>query len=146
MTIRNRPSPEDIEDALATLTRSGSVTTLVMAIDTLAEICFAGSVNKGFWERRMAVSDDPESLLAEKGTMIALMHSELSETLEAIRKPHEVGKLDDQGISLEIEELADTFIRIGDYAHGFGLPLGEAIVAKLIYNAGRETMHGGKKF
>ena len=43
--------------------------------------------------------------------------------------------------SLE-EELADTVIRIMDYAFGNDLDIAGAIIAKIEYNKSREYMHG----
>lgn len=79
------------------------------------------------------------------GEVIALMHSELSEALEALRK----GNLPDKHIheysGLETE-LADVVIRIMDYSAGRGLRVAEAIEAKMDYNTGRAHKHGGKRF
>lgn len=87
----------------------------------------------------------------EFGTMIALIHSELSEALEAHRRdlmddhlPHRKG--------VEVE-LADALIRIFDLAGSMGLDVAGAVVEKALYNerradhkrAAREK-EGGKKF
>ena len=86
-----------------------------------------------------------------KGELIALMHSELSECLEAERK----GKMDDhlphrRGAEVE---LADCLIRIFDYAGSFGYDLAGAVREKNAYNAKRaDHTHAerlkaeGKKF
>jgi len=69
------------------------------------------------------------------GEMIALMHSELSEGLEGVRK----NKMDDHlphRPMVEVE-MADTIIRIMDYCGGRRLDLGGALVEKLAYNAQR---------
>lgn len=79
------------------------------------------------------------------GEAIALMHSELSEALEALRKGNPIDDKIDDFHNLVIE-LADCVIRVMDYAGAKGLPLAEAIVAKHEYNRTRPHMHGGKKF
>lgn len=74
------------------------------------------------------------------GEKIALMHSELSEALEADRKDLPSDHLPDfAGVE---EELADTIIRILDFAGHFKLRLGEALIAKLVYNTTRPYKHG----
>ena len=78
------------------------------------------------------------------GEFIALMHSELSEGLEALRKDLPSDKIPEfSGIE---EELADMIIRAMDYAAHRGLQWAEAIVAKGRYNQTRSHRHGGKKF
>lgn len=78
-------------------------------------------------------------------TDIALMHSELSEGLEYLRKggmeaPSE--KIEFTGIE---EELADVLIRIFHFAGKHDLDLAEAVAAKMRYNEGRDQRHG-KRF
>ena len=70
--------------------------------------------------------------------MIALMHSELSEALEAIRSK-------DEAKNNVGEELADCCIRIFDYCGAYGIDLGKEIVKKMKINEKREVRHG-KKF
>ena len=78
------------------------------------------------------------------GELIALMHSELSEGLEALRHDAESDKIPPfQGIE---EELADCMIRILDAAGAKGWNVIEAMMAKLDYNDGRSWRHNGKKF
>ena len=84
-------------------------------------------------------------------TMIALIHSEISEALEAQRK----NLMDDhlpnrKGIAAE---LADAVIRICDLAGQQNIPLGEVLVEKFMYNKNRadhkrenRQKEGGKKF
>lgn len=68
-----------------------------------------------------------------KGEKIALVHSEVSEWLEAVRKG------DAQN---EAEEMADAVIRILDYAGQHGIDLGVAIEAKMLKNYARPYKHG----
>lgn len=104
-------------------------------------------LNKHWWE-------DPatgQPIQRNHGELLALIHSEVSEALEADRKdlmddklPHRKG--------LEVE-LADAVIRICDMAGGLGLDLGGALAEKLAYNAQRHDhthearlQAGGKKY
>lgn len=86
-----------------------------------------------------------------KGELICLMHSELSEAMEGVRK----GLMDDKLPHRKMEEveLADCLIRIFDYAGGFGLDLDGAFSEKMAYNKERadhkienRKLPGGKKF
>lgn len=79
-----------------------------------------------------------------KGEMIALKHSELSEMLEATRDVENPQSVKIPGFTLEEEELADLMIRALDYAHQHELRIGAAIVAKHKYNTGRPYKHGRK--
>lgn len=79
------------------------------------------------------------------GEIIALMHSELSEALEALRH----GNPPDNRIPAfgGVEaEMADLIIRIMDYGKARGFRIAEAVEAKMEYNATRPVKHGGKKF
>lgn len=84
---------------------------------------------KGFWEGERNV-----------GEAIALMHSELSEALEAARANFPADKkvpFDNFTV-----ELADCVIRIFDLAGGMELPLVDALLAKHEYNQTRPHKHG----
>lgn len=74
-------------------------------------------------------------LKRNKGEMIALIHSELSEALEGVRK----NLMDDKIPSRKAEEveMADAVIRIFDYCAGHGLDLQGAFDEKMAYNATR---------
>ena len=85
------------------------------------------------------------------GAMIALIHSELSEGLEGLRK----GLMDDHLTDRPMveAEMADVIIRVFDFADAFDLDLGGAVVEKDDYNHHRDDHKmenrekvGGKKF
>lgn len=94
------------------------------------------AIDHGWWE------DGYED--RNKAEMICLMHSELSEALEALRKD----AMDDKLTQYKGDgvELGDTNIRIFDYCAAFDIPLGRIIVEKMSFNDKRPHKHGGKKF
>jgi NTP pyrophosphatase (non-canonical NTP hydrolase) len=76
---------------------------------------------------------------------ILLMHTELSEAVEYLRKGNPKSDHIPEFSGVE-EELADTIIRICNFAYCRDFNLGKAIIAKLRFNETREPKHGGKKF
>lgn len=79
------------------------------------------------------------------GQAIALMHSELSEALEAMRKPdrkdEHLPHLNPVGL-----ELADVLIRVFDFCGARGIDLATCVKEKMDYNDKRPMKHGGKVF
>ncbi|WP_078434250.1 MazG nucleotide pyrophosphohydrolase domain-containing protein [Metabacillus halosaccharovorans] len=73
----------------------------------------------------------------ETGTLLALIHSEVSEALEADRKG------DQENF---VEELADVCIRIFDLCGSKKIDLEKAILEKMNRNKERSYRHGGKKY
>lgn len=101
-------------------------------LNSLAEVCFRESAKRGFWDEDR-----------NKGEMLALIHSEVSEVLEAIRDEDEESEKI-ASFTREEEELADIIIRVLDYAGGFNLDIAGALEAKLSYNKQRPYRHGRK--
>jgi hypothetical protein len=77
------------------------------------------------------------------GEMIALMHRELSEALEALRAGNPPDDKVPEFSGVEVE-LADCIIRIMDTAIARGWLVAEALVMKMEYNKLRPYRHGGK--
>jgi len=92
-------------------------------------------------EHGWVVEDTPE----DKAVKIALMHSELSEALEAVRQGNPQSEKIPEFSLLE-EELADVVLRIMNFGGQLNLRIAEAIIAKDDYNSNRPYKHGGKQF
>lgn len=77
--------------------------------------------------------------------LICLMHSELSEALEAVRKGEGAYYIGEGGKPEGwATELADCVIRIFDTFGHYGIDADQVIRAKLDYNKTRSHRHGGK--
>lgn len=102
---------------------------------TIAELCKAAhdaAVANGFY--------DIDTTIEHR---IALVHSELSEAVEEVRRGN-VGifwKTDEHPFGFSVE-LADAMIRIADLAGALGIDLESCIKAKMAYNLTREYRHG----
>lgn len=83
--------------------------------------------------------------LQDEGRSIALMHSELSEALEAYRHSNPPSEHIPSFTGVE-EELADLVIRIMDHGEARGHRVAEAVLVKMEFNASRPVRHGGKRY
>lgn len=109
----------------------------------LARRCNDASASAGWWNGEHT----PETF----ATKLCLIHSEVSEAMEALRKD----KMDDKlphrhGVEVE---LADAIIRIADLAGQLNLDVEGAIEEKMKYNSTRldhklevRNSEGGKRF
>lgn len=109
--------------------------------------CHGAAVRGGWWNDIRT----GDRLQRNKGELLCLIHSEISEAMEGERKNLMDDKLPHRRMA-EVE-LADAVIRILDYAGAFGYDIGGAIIEKLEYNAKRadhkpenRAAAGGKSF
>jgi NTP pyrophosphatase (non-canonical NTP hydrolase) len=100
-------------------------------VGRLVELCHGAAKTAGWWTNVQT----GEPLEPDVPLKLCLIHSEVSEALEADRKnvyddklPHRKG--------VEVE-LVDACIRIFDLAGALGLDLGGAIAEKMEYNSKR---------
>lgn len=99
------------------------------------------AVEKGWWEG--VDINDPNVI----GAKLALIHSEISEALEEVRKDGVSfyfamdGSGKPEGVAVE---LSDAIIRILDLAEAMGFDIEHAMTEKMDYNDTRAYRHGGK--
>lgn len=113
----------------------------------LTQRAHGAAVSGGWWH-------DPKTgkpLQRNRGELLCLIHSEISEAMEAERKDLADDKLPHRP-GAEVE-LADAIVRICDYAGAYGYDLAGAVLEKMAYNAQRadhrpenRVVEGGKKF
>jgi NTP pyrophosphatase (non-canonical NTP hydrolase) len=99
----------------------------IISIPDLCKMAFETAKEKG-WHT------EPR----EMGTILCLIHGEVSEAMEADRRG--------EGWDRVTEELADVCIRIFDLCGSMNLNLEKAIMEKMEYNRHRSYKHGGKAY
>lgn len=118
----------------------------IRSFTELARLAHDNSRSKGFWSLIDELKSHPRFAEIEviwKLSRHDLIHSETSEATEGVRKDLKDDHLPHR--SMEVAELADTVIRILDYAGAYDLPLAEVILEKMAYNTQRPYMHGDKR-
>ena len=103
------------------------------AMEELQREIHRNAVAHGWWDEQRNPAE-----------LIALIHSELSEGLEALRKDVRQSEHIPPFRGIE-EELADVIIRVLDMAGGLNLDVAGAVVVKHKFNLTRPYKHG-KKF
>lgn len=126
---------------------------IVNDLNRLSKEVYRRNVEKGFYEKAKNI-----------GEMIALMHSELSEALEADRKgkyakadmetwnllsgsptSEDFRELFQETVKDTFEdEMADLFLRLMDICGYLNIDIERHVAAKLRYNLTREKYHGKK--
>lgn len=116
-----------------------------MDLNELSKVVHAANIK---WWQDMETG---EPLKRNKGELLCLIHSEISEAMEGERKDLMDDKLPHRKMA-EVE-LVDALIRILDYAAGFGYDMQGAFDEKMAYNAIRvdhtheaRKIAGGKQF
>lgn len=109
-----------------------------MNLDELARDLHGTAVQKGFWDALYRMEDKDQFIFFAK--QIAMIHSEGTEVLEALRK--------DKGEDAVVEELADIIIRVLDLYEGLreeklvSDSLHDTVIRKANINRDRPRLHG----
>lgn len=106
-----------------------------MKISEAQTMVFEWAKRKGWCDREVPI---PEQ--------VALIHSEVTEALEAWRNKEPISWTDENGKPQGIgSEYADTVIRLLHYSSLLGINLEEEFERKMAYNEKRPFRHGNKQ-
>lgn len=109
-----------------------------MNLDRLSMRLHETAVEKGFWDVLGSLPEEEKFVFYAK--QIAMIHSEATEVLEALRKS--------KGHEQVVEELADIIIRVCDLYEGLRengevmYSLNKTVRSKAHINKGRPKLHG----
>lgn len=124
----NQMTMFDLDDKLAAVAAE-------VGLDAIAAVMHQTAIDKGFWNYDEVTSE-------VVGMKLALVHSEVTEVLEAIRK--------NKGEEKVVEEMADVIIRLLDLyaalrdAGQVDSSLDDVLQLKMNTNTQRPTLHGNK--
>lgn len=102
----------------------------IAAWKEMQEVVHDIAVSKGWWDTDRS-----------DGEILALIHSEISECLEACRKGYPQDKHCPEHGNAQVE-LADSVIRVMDFAESKGWDVASALMEKVIFNRSRPRKHG----
>jgi NTP pyrophosphatase (non-canonical NTP hydrolase) len=111
-----------------------------MNLDNLARSVHYNATEKGFWDYMYSNVEPVGDTFVFFAKQIAMIHSEATEVLEALRKQKGAGEV--------TEELADIIIRVVDLYQGLVMAgeaagsLEDIVTKKTIINSQRPKMHG----
>jgi NTP pyrophosphatase (non-canonical NTP hydrolase) len=119
-----------------------------MTIKELISQSYQTSWEHGFWDEHIVQPEKGKTNFISKTCIpekLCLLHSEVSEALEAYREGQMTTTYTPSGKPEGFEsELADIAIRLGDLCGAFGIDLEKVIEEKMAYNKTRPYKHGKK--